>query len=96
MSKFDFDRYRKKLNEDGEAAPVSSGTGCCPGGAYPASTGPSGSVGGVYAPYQTLYNTVGIGNPIPAGRPGGSVGSGDRFDNTFKMATKRSGKVTKK
>lgn len=51
--------------------------GFCPGGAY--FTSSPGTVGGVYGPFQTLNNTVGIGDPVPAGID--SAGSGDRFDN---------------
>lgn len=37
--------------------------------------------------YATTTNTVGIGDPVPAGTS--SLGSGDKFDNQFKMATKK-------
>lgn len=39
------------------------------------------------AAYATTTNTVGIGAPVPAGTS--SLGSGDKFDNQFKMATKK-------
>jgi hypothetical protein len=32
--------------------------------------------------YATTTNTVGIGDPVPAGTS--SLGSGDKFDNQFK------------
>lgn len=37
--------------------------------------------------YATTTNTVGIGDPVPAEIS--SLGSGDKFDNQFKMATKK-------
>lgn len=70
----------KMIKEDGEAA----GTGFCPGGAY--FTGG----GGAYGPFQTLANTVGIGNPVPAGSDG-LAGSGDKFDNVITKPAKKKG-----
>lgn len=70
MQKFDFDN-RKQLKEDeGGAAP------CVPGGAYPSCN--------VTAPFQTVFNTVGIGNPV--------VGGSDRYDRIIggkKIAKKK-------
>lgn len=40
--------------------------------------------------YATTMNTVGIGDPTPAGA---GIGSGDLFTSTFKMAKKKSAKV---
>lgn len=79
-------RRIKFLNEDGEAGLASF----VPGGAY--FTGG----GGAYGPFQTLTNTVGIGNPVPAGSDS-QAGSGDRFDNMVaKPAKKRSAEETGK
>lgn len=74
-------RAEKKIKE------VFEEEGFCPGGAYFSSA--PGTVGGVYGPFQTLNNTVGIGDPIPAGIE--TAGSGDRFDNkvTKKIAKKK-------
>jgi len=57
----------KRMNEDGE---------CC---------GDAGGAAAVVpvpcAPVQTVMNTVGVGDPVPAGMPGtDEFGSGDRFD----------------
>jgi hypothetical protein len=71
----------KMINEDGEG--VESG-GFCPGGAY--FTGG----GGAYGPFQTLANTIGIGNPVPAGSDG-LAGSGDKFDNIVTKPVKKKG-----
>lgn len=67
----------KMINEDSEG-------GFCPGGAY--FTGG----GGAYGPFQTLANTVGIGNPVPAGSDG-LAGSGDKFDNVVAKPAKKKG-----
>ena len=84
MGRFNYD-VKKNLRED-EAAPA-----LAPGGAYYA----SGS--GVSAPYQTPFNTVGIGNPVPAGTPNSNqAGSGDRFDNVFGMSKKKAAPKKKK
>lgn len=62
----------------------------------------AGAMGGVYAPYNTLYNTVGIGNPVPAGKPaltaadyadGKSLGSGDKWPSLLPMALKVAAKT---
>ena len=36
--------------------------------------------GGTYTPYNNLYNTVGVGNPVPAGKP--ALTGADYADNT--------------
>lgn len=74
------ERRIKAINEDGEAGLG----GCVPGGAY--FTGG----GGAYGPFQTLANTVGIGNPVPAGSDG-MAGSGDKFDNVITKPAKKKG-----
>ncbi len=73
--KFDFDG-KKKVFEDGETAAPSAAPASSEGG----STQAQGQPGGVSAPYQTVFNTPGIGNPRPAGMCG-NYGSGDRWDN---------------
>lgn len=53
------------------------------------------AMGGVGAPMATLNNTPGMGNVTPAGP--GSIGSGDKFGNTFGNATyTQNGKAKKK
>ena len=55
----------KRMNEDGE---------CCADAGGAAAPMPC-------APVQTVMNTVGVGDPVPAGMPGtDEFGSGDRFD----------------
>ena len=58
--------------------------------------------GGAYAPYQNLYNTVGVGNVVPAGRPGltgaeqadpTQMGSGDKFPALLPLAMKVAAKT---
>lgn len=44
--------------------------------------------------YATTVNTIGIGDPVPAGND--SLGSGDKFDNQFKMAIKKRSPEVKK
>lgn len=44
--------------------------------------------------YATLGNTIGIGDPVPAS--GNNLGSGDKFDNQFKMSTKKGSQEVKK
>jgi hypothetical protein len=70
------------------------------GGAYYASA--PGTVGGVYAPYQTLYNTLGIGNAVPAGKAaltgadyadGTQMGSGDKWSPIVPLALKVAAKT---
>lgn len=72
------------------------------GGAYFGQPSANGTVGGVSAPYQTLYNTVGIGNAVPAGRPGltgaeqadgTQMGSGDKWPALFGLALKVAAKT---
>jgi len=74
----EFNKRVKMINEGEE------GGGFCPGGAY--FTGG----GGAYGPFQTLANTVGIGNPVPAGSDG-LAGSGDKFDNVIAKPAKKKG-----
>lgn len=69
---------RIKMIKEGEEA------GFCPGGAY--FTGG----GGAYGPFQTLANTVGIGDPVPAGS-GETLGSGDKFDKVIAKPAKKRG-----
>lgn len=69
MSNFNFDR-KKRLHEE-EGAPAAAP--CVPGGAYP--TCP------VSAPFQSLTNTVGIGNPV--------MGGSDRFDRVLGAKKKK-------
>ncbi len=82
--------YFNALNEDAN------------GGAYFGQPSANGTVGGVYAPYQTLYNTVGIGNAVPAGRPGltgaeqadgTQAGSGDKWPSLMPLAIKVAAKT---
>lgn len=86
---FDFDSKRGLHEDEGAPTPAPASV---PGGAYPQC--------GVYAPFQTKANTLGIGNPIPAGRPAltGSdyadstqMGSGDRFATLALGKRKRKG-----
>ena len=83
------------LNE----ANVPGGQGVAGGANYNAAPG---TVGGVYAPYQTLYNTMGIGNPVPAGRAaltgadyadGTQMGSGDKWNALFQLQMKVAAKT---
>lgn len=71
-----------------------------PGGAL--YTSAPGTVGGVTAPYQTVYNTLGIGNAVPAGRPGltaadqadgTQMGSGDKWPALVPLALKVAAKT---
>lgn len=74
-----------------------------PGGAYfNNASGINGTVGGVYAPYQTLYNTLGIGDAVPAGTPGltaadqadgTQMGSGDKWPALLPLALKVAAKT---
>lgn len=86
------------LNE-AEVPAAGTNTGV-PGGANFNST--PGTVGGVYAPYQTVLNTVGIGNPVPAGRPamtgadfadGTQMGSGDKWPALVGLSLKVAAKT---
>lgn len=60
------------------------------------------SFGGTYAPYNNLYNTVGVGNAVPAGRPAltgadyadsRNLGSGDKFPALLPLALKVAAKT---
>lgn len=55
------------------------------------------ALGGAYSPYATLYNTVGVGDAVPAGRPaltGADYadhtinGSGDKYSTLLPLALK--------
>ncbi|WQJ53850.1 MAG: hypothetical protein [Wendovervirus sonii] len=79
----------KSLNEDAQQF-VSGGNN------------PASAYGGVYSPYNTLYNTTGVGNVVPAGRPAmtGSAmaddrfnGSGDKFPAILPLAMKVAAKT---
>lgn len=70
-----------------------------PGGAVQQN---AGAMGGVYQPYNTLYNTLGIGDSVPAGKPaltgadyadGKSLGSGDKWPALLPMALKVAAKT---
>ena len=74
--KFDFDG-KKKVFEDGEAMTSPAPPAVASEGG---NSQVQGQPGGVSAPYQTVFNTPGIGNPRPAGMCG-NYGSGDRWDN---------------
>lgn len=61
-----------------------------------------GAMGGAYQPYNTLYNTLGIGNAVPAGRPAltgadyadnSQLGSGDKFPTLLPLALKVAAKT---
>lgn len=58
--------------------------------------------GGVYSPYNTLYNTLGVGNVVPAGKPAmtgadfadnTALGSGDKFPALLPLALKVAAKT---
>lgn len=62
----------------------------------------AGAMGGVYAPYNTLYNTLGIGDPTAAGKAaltgadyadGKTLGSGDKWPALLPMALKVAAKT---
>lgn len=83
----------KHLNEDGFV--MGSGLGA-------ANNAAPGMFGGVYSPYATLYNTPGIGDPVPAGRPaltGADYadptinGSGDKYPALLPLALKVAAKT---
>lgn len=88
------DNQAKNLNEaDGWSAPYGMG------GALQSAPG---AMGGVYAPYNTLYNTVGIGNAVPAPVAGMSgaaqanpngMGSGDKWPALLPLALKVAAKT---
>lgn len=59
-------------------------------------------MGGVYSPYNTLYNTLGVGNPVPAGKPAltgadyadnNTLGSGDKYPALLPLALKVAAKT---
>ena len=88
------DNQAKNLNEaDGWSAPYGMG------GALQSAPG---AMGGVYAPYNTLYNTLGIGNAVPAPVAGMSgaaqanpngMGSGDKWPALLPLALKVAAKT---
>lgn len=58
--------------------------------------------GGTYTPYNNLYNTVGVGNPAPAGKPAltgadyadnTTLGSGDKYPALLPLALKVAAKT---
>lgn len=87
------------LNEDAAAVAYPGVAGVAGGANYNSAPG---TVGGVYAPYQTLYNTLGIGNAVPAGRAaltaadyadGTQMGSGDKWPALLPLALKVAAKT---
>ena len=87
-------------NQLGGAFGSSMNESYAPGGAYYSAN--TGTVGNVVAPYQTVYNTVGIGNPVTAGKPAltGSdytdntqLGSGDKWPALLPIALKVAAKT---
>lgn len=63
---------------------------------------PNSTFGGVYSPYSTLYNTPGVGNVVPAGKPaltGADYandqlnGSGDKYPALLPLALKVAAKT---
>lgn len=70
--------------------------------ALPLDANAHSSFGGVYSPYNTLYNTLGVGNVVPAGRPAltgadyaqdAYNGSGDKFPALLPLALKVAAKT---
>lgn len=62
----------------------------------------AGALGGVYSPYSTLYNTLGVGNVVPAPTAtmtgaeqadGRNLGSGDKFPSLLPLALKVAAKT---
>lgn len=60
------------------------------------------SFGGTYQPYNNLYNTLGVGNAVPAGKPAmtgaefadnRNLGSGDKFPALLPLALKVAAKT---
>ena len=58
--------------------------------------------GGTYQPYNNLYNTLGIGDPVPAGKPAltgadyadnKNLGSGDKYPTLLPLALKVAAKT---
>ena len=63
---------------------------------------PFAAQGGTYTPYNNLYNTVGVGNPVPAGKPAltgadyadnTTLGSGDKYPALLPLALKVAAKT---
>lgn len=66
------------------------------------SNAPFAAQGGTYTPYNNLYNTVGVGNPVPAGKPAltgadyadnTTLGSGDKYPALLPLALKVAAKT---
>lgn len=64
--------------------------------------GAAGAMGGVYSPYSTLYNTLGVGNVVPTPvatmtgaeqADGRNLGSGDKFPALLPLALKVAAKT---
>jgi len=60
------------------------------------------SFGGTYQPYNNLYNTLGVGDPVPAGKPAltgadyadnRNLGSGDKYPSLLPLALKVAAKT---
>lgn len=75
------------------------GAGNVMGGTY---QGAPGAMGGVYSPYSTLYNTLGVGNVVPPQTAamtgaeqadGRNLGSGDKFPSLLPLALKVAAKT---
>ncbi len=58
--------------------------------------------GGTYQPYNNLYNTIGVGDPVPAGKPAltgadyadnKNLGSGDKYPTLLPLALKVAAKT---
>lgn len=58
--------------------------------------------GGTYQPYNNLYNTLGVGDPVPAGKPAltgadyadnKNLGSGDKYPTLLPLALKVAAKT---
>ncbi len=63
---------------------------------------PASAFGNVYSPYNTLYNTLGVGNAVPAGKPAMTAndfatdaynGSGDKYPALLPLAMKVAAKT---
>lgn len=76
----------KQLNEDAFVMPSNSFS----------------QMGGTYMPYNNLYNTLGVGNAVPAGKPAmtgadfadsRNLGSGDKFPALLPLALKVAAKT---
>ena len=66
------------------------------------SNAPFAAQGGTYTPYNNLYNTIGVGNPVPAGKPAltgadyadnTTLGSGDKYPALLPLALKVAAKT---